>query len=98
MNEDYEDYCNRVEAEARAETDRNNPVRQSIRYVYFTSKSKGRGRKRKHWVEVELVSYRGGPFKLWHKFPFDVCATECFGDSIKADEATEEFKEQIRAL
>lgn len=58
------------------------PVRQSIKYRRFVSYSKGwrngKQRIRKHFKEVHLVKYRGG-YSLWHRFPFDVSATEILG-------------------
>ena len=36
--------------------------------------------KRKHWKDIELVSYQGGRFHLWHRFPFDQVVTEVFHD------------------
>lgn len=43
--------------------------------VNFVSKSKGKRRKRKRWIEVTLINERYGPYRdRWisaHKFPFD---------------------------
>ena len=97
-----EEYQQQVEAEALEEYQQNDPVHRDVRYVYFTSKSKGirngKRRLRRNWKEVELISYRDGPFISWHKFPFDVYATECLGASVRPDNADAEFRERIRNL
>jgi len=78
----YEQYQTKLLAEAHTECDRANPVVRSITYHRFVSRSKGRrnGRQRlrRNWKEVHLVRYRGG-YHLWHRFPFDVYATEIIG-------------------
>jgi hypothetical protein len=75
---------------------RSDPVHRDVRFSYFVSASKGRGRKRKEPKEVSLVSYRKGPFRSWHLFAFDVYATECLGYSTENTE--EEFRRRILAL
>jgi hypothetical protein len=68
-----------VEEEWRAA----DPVVQSRKYRRFVSRSKGwrngRRRIRKRWKEIHLVKYRGGRYSQWHRFPFDVYATEILG-------------------
>jgi hypothetical protein len=66
--------------EIEIEIEVHNPVKWNFKYKAFVSKSKGirngKRRIRKHWKDVELVSYRNSGFHLWHKFPFDEVATE----------------------
>ncbi len=49
-----------------------------LKKAYFVSKSKGKGRKRKHWEEVLLIHDDATPGKWtsYQKFPFDEVATE----------------------
>lgn len=81
-----------VERECR-ETD---PVFNAITYRRFVSKSKGRrnGRQRlrRNWREVHLVKYGAG-FQGWHRFPFDVCATEILGPHADAEMLKERIEE-----
>jgi hypothetical protein len=94
-----------VEEQVRDEWLSTDPVATSIRYAAFVSKSKGlrtskkRGtyrRVRRCWKEVYLVKYDSGarntPCHQWHRFPFDVYATELMGD---IEDATEALKEKI---
>lgn len=74
------------------------PVHRDIRFAYFVSTSKGRGKKRKEPTEVSLLSYRNGPFMMWHKFPFDDYATECLGSSVSTENAEAEFIKRILNL
>lgn len=71
------DYYAQVEAEVEAETHTSDPICSRYRYITFVSKSKGRGRKRRHWEEIELVhDTYAHIITSWHKYPFDVYATE----------------------
>jgi len=67
---------------------RNDCVYNAITYVRFVSKSKGirngKRRLRRHYKEVHLVKYRIG-FHLWHRFTFDVYATEIIGQFADAE-------------
>jgi len=93
-----------IEAQCRAQ----DPVYQDVRYHYFVSKSKGwrknkfgartKRRIRRHWKEVQLVSYRDGPFMSWHKFPFDEYATECLGEEVSWEDATQVFMDRIEKM
>lgn len=59
------------------------PIHSRFIFHCFTSRSKGRHRKRRHWQEVELIRDLWSPgryYRSWHKFPFDTIATEVFGD------------------
>lgn len=84
----YEECCR--------ECNQNDPVHRDIRFSYFVSNSKGRGKKRREPREVSLISYRKGPFYSWHLFPFDVYATECLG--YEKEDIEEEFRRRILAL
>lgn len=68
-----------------------------VTYHRFVSRSKGRrnGKRRiqRCWKEVHLVRYRDG-FHLWHRFPFDVYASEIIGGFADA----EMLKERIIEL
>jgi len=88
----------RIYNECLREYSQNDPVHRDIRYVYFVSRSKGRGKKRREPVEVSLLSYRKGPFISWHKFPFDDRATECLGSSVSQEDAEAEFIKRILNL
>ena len=97
------EYYRQVEGECYAEYCQSDPVYQDIRYIYFVSKSKGRRkngkqRLRRYWKEVELLSYRGKGFTLWHRFPFDTCATECLGGSALSGDAEHELINRIESL
>lgn len=102
FEDEYEEWCREQEAEALADLQANDPVHRDIRYHYFVSKSKGRRngkqRRRRNWKEVELISYRGGSFHQWNRFPFDVYATECLGQEVSADDACQEFMDRIRRM
>lgn len=65
-----------VEAEVRA-AEWYLPFKR-LKKVHFVSKSKGRGRKRKHLEEVLLIhdTDKPGKWTSYQKFPFDVVATE----------------------
>ncbi len=73
------EYQERVKAEAMAEYLADDRVAQNITYRRFVSRSKGRRkgkqRIRRNLKEIHLVKYHDG-YHLWHRFPFDECATE----------------------
>ena len=52
-----------------------------FKYIAFVSSSKGRGRKRKHLTEIQLINDIEEPhrFFTWDKFPFDVKSDEVYG-------------------
>lgn len=84
MNELLE-YEARVEAEVLAELAQTDPVIRNVGYVNFVSRSKGKGRRRRNWTEVELFRYQTG-WHLPHKFAFDIIADELIGETMDADE------------
>jgi hypothetical protein len=95
---EFEAYWAAVEAEVAEELRLQDPVRQRFRYVCFVSKSKGRGRKRRNWVEVELVSESNG--KRWTSFdkvPWDCKATEVFPNQ-DPREVERMLMDQVRRL
>jgi hypothetical protein len=53
----YEEYCRQVLLEVEAEVRGNDPVLSKVGYVRFLSRSKGRGRKRRCPLTVELIKY-----------------------------------------
>ncbi len=55
------------------------PVNSEFKLTRFVSRSAGRGRKRKQPVEIALVVRVRGGATSWHKFAFDVVATEHIG-------------------
>ena len=80
---------NEIRREVKAEFERGHPVLQTIGYVHFASRSKGRskgkGRKRllpgkfyprRVWKDVELYRYCGSGFRTEKHFPFDTIVTE----------------------
>lgn len=78
-----EDWQEQEQSEVLKEYLHNDVVAQNITYHHrFVSKSKGwrKGKKRirRHWKEVHLLRYNDG-FHLWHRFRFDVYATEIIG-------------------
>ena len=89
-----DDYELQVLREVQAEEP--SPVEGAITYRRFVSRSKGRrkdGSKilRRNWKEVHLVQNRGGRFYLWHRFPFDVYATEILGQRHDGESLKEEI-------
>jgi len=73
----YENYVLEAEAEALAEAQAACPVHRRLRRIAFTSFSKGRGRKRKAGIEVDLVvELISGHARLWENYPWDVYASE----------------------
>lgn len=94
----YEDWELDIIAEAKAEADQSDVVRRKITYRTFVSRSKGirngRRRYRRNWKEVRLVKYNNG-FHLWHRFTFDVYATEIMGKMVGKDDAEESLKQAI---
>lgn len=75
----------RMEAEVLVEFAQTDPVIRNVGYVNFLSRSKGRGRKRRKWLEVELFRYQLG-WHLSHKFAFDEIADELIDEVMDADE------------
>lgn len=77
-DEEYQLYCRAVEEECHVETWRQDLVRLRFQRVYFVSRSKGRGRLRKHWEEVVLICDKlGWPGGRWYSektFPWDIKA------------------------
>ena len=74
------DYCNQVEAEYQA-TLATEPAVERFAYVSFVSKSKGRGRRRRNWLEVELVRDLGYPYvrwQSWEQVSWDEVITEIY--------------------
>lgn len=92
-----DDYRLTLLRESEEEVKAQDPVVQSIKYRRFLSYSKGwrngKRRIRKHCKEIHLVRYTDG-FHQWHRFPFDVYATEILGQN--ADGET--LKEHIERL
>ncbi len=84
MRLSQQEYETKVIDEVLRELRDNDPVIRNFSYVSFVSKSKGirngKRRFRRNWKEVELVSYQGGHYSLWHRFPFDIYASEVLGD------------------
>ncbi len=75
------DWERQVIAEVEAEVLWNDPVTTRIVSRSFVSRSKGRGRYRRHWKEITLIHDRANPifrFTLAHRFQFDVIASEIF--------------------
>lgn len=56
-------------------------VQQRFLFCSFVSRSWGRGRPRKHWVEVALIkdTYSNEGWVSYHRFPFDIKACEVYG-------------------
>tara|TARA_Y100000310_G_scaffold333905_2_gene412428 strand:+ start:2718 stop:2990 length:273 start_codon:yes stop_codon:yes gene_type:complete len=76
----------------------NDPVRAFLGRVYFVSKSKGRGRRRRHWEEVELVHNKvTGRYRLAHLFPFDLYASEVLPEASR-DEAETQLRARFSQL
>lgn len=89
-----------VEEEVKAEVEGLNPTVNRVKYAYFVSCSKGKGRKRKQPTEVHLVSLSDSRFYLWHKAPFDVYASEILGFSGDRDNKSPEeyLREEIKKI
>jgi hypothetical protein len=96
---DYEDWQRQAIAEVNAEIDQNDPVVRNITYHRFVSRSKGirngKRRYRRGLKEVHLLSYHGRGFRQWHRFPFDVYATEIFKEQYPKEDAEEALKSAI---
>ena len=93
-------YEQQVEDELYQELLQQDPIYQRFIYVNFVSKSKGRGRKRKHWEEVELIADLDEPnrpprYYSSKKFPWDTKATEALPDVAK-DLAENKLMRRIR--
>lgn len=81
------------------ELGQSDPVRKNCKYVVFLSFSKGRGRKRKHPVEVELVRYEGKCHLIIPGYlgnGIDGIATEVYGDTVHPAEAASRLLEDLR--
>lgn len=66
--------------DVKAELDSYDPVKRRFLYISFVSASKGRGRRRKRPVEVELVNDVHEPSRWvsFNKLKFDTLATEVY--------------------
>ncbi len=67
--------------EVLAEVRANDLIHQRFSYIIFVSSSKGRGKKRKHPSEIELIRDHQEPekrFYSWDRFPFDEKATDVY--------------------
>jgi hypothetical protein len=99
MTISLEDWQEQAHLEVQAECDQNDPVIQNITYHRFVSRSKGirngKRRIRRGLKEVHLLSYRGGQFRQWHRFPFDTYATEIFGTQHSKEDAEEALRQAI---
>ncbi len=91
------EYEAQIEREVMQEVLGNDPVARTIKYRYFTSRSKGwrngKRRLRRNWKEIRLVKYSTRGFTQWHKFPFDVYATEIMGEWADGELLKERIKE-----
>jgi hypothetical protein len=94
LEEQYQ-YEQSIIKQMQKETQQCDPVFERFKYISFFSRSKGRGRKRKVWEDVELISISAGHFQSFNKFPFDVYATEIFPNH---ENPTELLRERIRKL
>ena len=77
MIDEYE-WQEQIIAEEREFASSATPVRNRVKYVNFLSKSKGRNRRRKRPVEVDLVTF-GNETHSWDKCPFDCWAGQIYG-------------------
>lgn len=70
---------------------------KGYKMVIFTSRSKGKGRKRKHSVEVELISSgeRHVLVRDGYHSPIDIWANEALGEEYLTDEY-DTFLERLR--
>ena len=94
----YEEYCDKAIKAGKEELELTDPiVIKGVQYVRFVSKSKGirngKRRMRKKWQEVRLIKYRLG-FQLWHRFAFDIYATEILGQAFDG----EDLKQRLDGL
>lgn len=89
-------YYKALEAEIEAELKAQDPVHQRFKIVRFVSKSKGRGRRRRNPVEVELIHdmHNFGRYNSISKFQFDGIATEVLPMIHKAD-VEQEFRRRL---
>lgn len=96
----YNDYERAAIAEVEAELAAEDPVVRNITYHRFVSRSKGwrNGKQRLRRVvkEVHLVQYHQCGFHQWHRFPFDVYATEIFKERYSKEDAEEALKQEIK--
>ncbi len=78
---------------------RDNPVSRDFTLHSFTSRSKGKGRQRRNWKEVELVKYRDSGYRSWHRFPWDTVSTEAleeYAANRGGHDAERELMKQVR--
>jgi len=88
---EYNEWCRKEMEEGEAEYLGHSPIYAAFTYVAFVSLSKGlrngKRRLRRHWKETRLIRYQRGPFMAWHKFPFDVYASEVLGPILEPTQA-----------
>ena len=90
----YTDHQLAVIEAAREEADETHSVRTAgIRYIYFWSYSRGRGKRRHTPKIIELIYYAGRCYQ-WNKCPFDTISTEVYGYSDNTVE--ERLKLEVR--
>jgi len=94
----WEDWKADIIAEAELEALSNDPVHRRFILHYFVSSSKGKGRKRKHLEEVELVKDRFNDkgFIGFNRFPFDDVASEVY-PKLSGLDAEARLQEHIRS-
>lgn len=82
------------------EDDFKDPIRKICEHVIFESSSKGRGRKRKSPVMVEMVRY-AGQCRIVREdgsHGIDGIASEVLGNTVLPQKATEIFLKRLRRL
>lgn len=91
-------YQRKVKCDVKRSTDRNDPVLSQCRLIEFVSYSKGRGRKRKFPIDVQLLQYNGKCYTLTDvpTNGLDIVAKEILEGSIQPGE--DEFKVLMRHL
>lgn len=94
------EYYRQCESEAERECLLSDPVYQRFRYVCFVSRSKGRGRKRKHWQEVELVRdcWNGVNYREFARYPWDRIASEMYPQAADDIEAEKRLVNRVREI
>ena len=86
MDSKTQQYYQELEASVETELRLQDPVAQRLKLIYFVSKSKGRGRKRKHWEEISLVQDKwNGKCTSLDNYPFDVYASEILPGVLDAE-------------
>jgi len=71
FEDEYVHYFEDAKREVDLESKEQDLIRTNLGYVSFVSKSKGRGRRRRNWKEVELFRFAGGDMRMglhyrWH--------------------------------